>query len=852
MSSRQIKSCLVVSYGPVPTPQYQTIEGGGMRAWGLAKGLQEQGVEVTVAVNNSFPQELEECEGIKLTNWSPDEAFRGLLGAFDAIIASYCMGSDSVFIADNTPSDTQLILDLYVPIYVEVSARDSEDIDTEYRNYMADIQHFNHVLRRGDYFLCASQVQKIFYTGVLGSLGVVNPRSYREGRILVVPFGIHDLPVISERDPYREELGIAKKDFVVLWFGGLYPWFRVDELMDSIKSLSSEKNIKFVIVGGKNPFNSNPNFVKQYTFAHDYATKHKLLDKSLFFVEWVDFDDRINWFTNADLIISINNPGEENSFSWRTRVMDFVWGETAILTNGEDVLSEELLAKNAAVRLPSLSSQSISETIKHLAKNPSELTKLKKNLHAVKEDYFWHQVVKPAMEVIASGKRPNIDERAYSDRILPKSAVEQRWNKLESYTTLVRKALYHTKEGGVYHTARLVKHKLQPRLSGSRPRSRPRQYVFISHPIDNTGAPLVLMQMIEETAAKHGAQNVTVIAPHIDPQHLRSLRSSGVKVERAVADAEPQVIRLQTSLRKDDFLLMNTLAVPPNYQNYFLELLEDNRLKRAFWYIHEDASQIGPMKATIGDHEYARRVSRLLKKKRLTMLVPSDKVRKDYTALFGSQDIQTVPYRIDVPEQYKKPRLGKNFDRLDFLLTGSATDGRKGQFIAISAFYTFIKDYYEKNPEKYRNFRLHLVAIGNDFVSQQIRSLSDSLLGKKHAQLYPPVSRDEALKISHNCNAVICCSLNETFAIYVAEGMFMGHVVLRNHSAGQKEQLQEGVNGFAVNETDIQQFAKVIEKLLNKQKTSNQKLLKMGLASQKIIAPYAQHTYLDKIEPQGS
>ena len=75
----------------------------------------------------------------------------------------------------------------------------------------------------------------------------------------------------------------------------------------------------------------------------------------------------------------------------------------------------------------------------------------------------------------------------------------------------------------------------------------------------------------------------------------------------------------------------------------------------------------------------------------------------------------------------------------------------------------------------------------------------------------------------------------------------MGHVVLRNNSAGVDEQLKEGVNGYGINHEDIKQFAGVIEKILNKDKSSNQDLQKMGLASQEIIKKYQEHGYLETI-----
>ena len=54
-----------------------------MRAWGLAKGLRENGIETTVAVNDSFPQTLTSYEDVIILNWSVDDNFRQLINSFD-------------------------------------------------------------------------------------------------------------------------------------------------------------------------------------------------------------------------------------------------------------------------------------------------------------------------------------------------------------------------------------------------------------------------------------------------------------------------------------------------------------------------------------------------------------------------------------------------------------------------------------------------------------------------------------------------------------------------------------------------------------------------------------------------
>ncbi|HSX45310.1 MAG TPA: glycosyltransferase [Candidatus Saccharimonadales bacterium] len=853
MSETKTKSCLLITYGPVPTPQYQTVEGGGMRVWGLAKGLKANGVDVVVAVNNSFPQEIQEHEGVRLINWSLDNQFAQLINTYDTVLMSYCMGDPSVFVVDNINDNVQLILDAYVPIYVEVSARESKDIDTEYTAYMGDITRFNKVLKRGDLFLCANEAQKVFYVGVLSSLGILNPRSYREDRILIVPFGIHELAANATSNPYQN-LGITDKDFTVLWFGGLYPWFHVEELLEAIKTLSQNQTIKFVFVGGKNPFNPNPDFFKQYDKAVAFANEHKLTNKSMFFVDWVNFDHRINWYKHADVVISLNKPGEENKYSWRTRVMDYVWGELAILTNGGDPLSDELIEKQAAIRLPELTAKAIVSTVDDLFKHQAKLADIRKAIIKIKPKYEWHYITNKLATDIGSGTTPYHAEMEYrrslgfnEPLITPPSSQPLKTSKLTKIIDITPRIVSKVRSKGVMRSARLAAGIAKTQINKRKSPPHKRRYIFIGHPFDNTGAPLVLLQVIEEYAKKYGGQNVLVLAPEITAHQLRFLSELGVRYEKAVAGVGFHFIRLQLGLGKNDFVLMNTVAVLDNYRDFIFLWLKNGRLGHAYWFIHEDLAQIPIIHREFLDKPNLRNVNKLIKENKLTIMTPSRRTKQEYDDLLDTAKVQAVNLHVEVDEKYQKPRPVSDYEELNFLISGTPSDGRKGQLLALSAFYDFYQKYYQKDKSAYRNFKLHLVSIGQDYISQQIHWVGDSLL-KNHIVYYPSIPKDEAMMVTAKCNAVICCSLNETFGLYIAEGMFMGHVVLRNNSSGMEEQLIDGENGYFIDHTNINQFASIIEKLLNKKASSNQDLQHMGQASQKIIAPFGSSKYLLQIE----
>lgn len=827
-----------------------------MRAWGLAQGLNANGIDVTIAINAGFPQKLSEYEDIKLTNWDLNAEFAKFINTFDTIIISYCMGDPSVFVADHIADSVQLVLDCYVPIYIEVSARESKNISEEYVNYAADIARHNHVLRRGDYFLYANDAQEQLYKGVLAALGVINPKSYRDVRLVKAPFGIHRKDASAENNPY-EKLGIGKDDFIVLWFGGIYPWFRIQEYLDTIEKLSKEKNIRFVFVGGKNPFNPNPDFSRQYDNAVTFSDKHHFTDTLVHFVDWVDFDARINWFKHADVIVSLNQPGEENKYSWRTRVMDFVWGESVIITNGGDPLSNELIEKNAALQISELTSGALVSAINNLRANRNTLSKMRSNVLAIKDNYYWDVVTKEISDLIVKGSLPfsqelTLRKQATLDEETKSAMAALGIRKMSKIVRLPLKLARKVRQKGVMRSAKVARDilrvQLKSRIAGS---GHQKQFIFISHPINNSGAPLVLLQIIEEYVEKYGAERVRVFAPGIEPNQKDYLKKLGVSVEQAIFGANFHMIRAQLNLKPDDFVLINTVAVYDAYRNFILRCLEKNQLNHAFWFIHEDIAQLPVVNAELLGKHFKEQFKRLVDQQKLTIMLPSRKVVADYRKLFNISAGKTINLRVEVPAAYKGKRAASDYQKVKFLLSGYSSDGRKGQLLALSAFQYYRENYASNDSGRYRPFELHLVAVTDqDYVSRQVRWISETAFnGEIH--VYNALSKDDALKITYACNAVVCASLNETFGLYIAEGMLMGHVVLRNNCAGVDEQLVDGENGYLFDHTDIVNFAGAIAKILDKENLSDEDLKKMGERSQAIMKSYANHRYIDQINQIG-
>ena len=367
-----------------------------------------------------------------------------------------------------------------------------------------------------------------------------------------------------------------------------------------------------------------------------------------------------------------------------------------------------------------------------------------------------------------------------------------------------------------------------------------RGFVFVSPSMNISGAPRVLVHVIEEFADRYEPRSIRLLSPQVHVELRERLASRGVRVERAAAVMGATLVRFQLALRRTDFVLLNTVAVPPNYLSSVLYALRLGRLAQANWYIHEDSEQLTMLAPFVLNHGFRETIGELVDTERLSIHVPSRLVKSQYDGIFSTDKTKLLPPVLE-GIQDKRSRSVDEYRSLRFLLSGRPTDGRKGHMLALAAFHEFLRTYYEQNPESYRDFSLIFVGMTDDYIAAQITSIGKSVLGNSFRGV-GEVSHDEALAITRECNAVICCSFNETFC--TGSDRDEGHVVIRNDSGGMKEQLREGVNGFQVDSRDTRQFAGILERVLNKSSIDDQQLQTMGRASQEMLVELRARTWM--------
>ena len=152
-----------------------------------------------------------------------------------------------------------LVVDLYDPFQLEALERTRGDSAEARRASIAlGLDVVNEQLRRGDFFLCASERQRDFWIGQLTAVGRVNEAVYDaspdlDALIAVVPFGIPDTAPARTGPGLRGVVpGIAEGDEVVYWGGGIYDWFDPLTLVPAVARLRERRpRLRLVFAGGR-------------------------------------------------------------------------------------------------------------------------------------------------------------------------------------------------------------------------------------------------------------------------------------------------------------------------------------------------------------------------------------------------------------------------------------------------------------------------------------------------------------------------------------------------------------------------------------------------------------------------
>ena len=320
----------------------------------------------------------------------------------------------------------------------------------------------NAQLRRGDFFLCASERQRHFWLGQLAAVGRINPENYSNDETLdrlidVVPFGMSDSDPVQTRHAIKGTVpGIGTEDKVVIWAGGVYNWFDPVSLVEAIGELAQRRpNVRLFFLGMKHP---NPHVpeMRAAVEAMRRSEEHGLTGIHVFFNHtWVDYDDRHNYLLDSDAGVSTHYEHVETTFSFRTRILDYLWAGLPIVTTGGDSFGDMVRDKGLGVTVGSGNVRELAEALEIVLYDDEFADRARGNIATLRTGFTWSGVLAPLMKFCR-------DPRPAPDR-LEQVAVSDQWHlhtpQLAAFSPRGDLALYreYLRAGGVREVASRAK-----------------------------------------------------------------------------------------------------------------------------------------------------------------------------------------------------------------------------------------------------------------------------------------------------------------------------------------------------------------------------------------------------------
>lgn len=372
------------------------MAGPGIRTWELAK-LLAQDHSVTL-LTPSRSQLEHPCLKIDLAT---NDSVRRFADSHDVMIGQGQILSRYPLLLHHS---IVKVVDLYDPSpigFLETSS--GGNLQTQMDTHHSLVRDHYAYLRAGDLFLCASERQWDFWLGMLCGAGRINPAVYQDDRLLrklmiVAPYGVPSQPPVHRRRVLKGVWpGIAQDDVVLLWGGGLWEWFdpkAAVEAMDRVRRKRAD--IKLFFMGVKRPNGSvTTSVTADETIAR--AEHLGLRDRWVFFNSWASYEDRENFLLEADLGLNVHKHNLETRFSFRTRIMDYIWAGLPIITTEGDPLSDLVKEKNLGLTVPCDSVEMLAEAILQAADAQEVRRSWANNCRAAADNFSWDQVFEPVV-----------------------------------------------------------------------------------------------------------------------------------------------------------------------------------------------------------------------------------------------------------------------------------------------------------------------------------------------------------------------------------------------------------------------------------------------------------------------
>ena len=374
------------------------MAGPGIRYWEFAQALSRE-FQVTLAVPG---QTTLAGEGFIIQPFTlgQAESLAPLIAAADVVVTFGYLLHDHPELGE---IQVPLVIDAYIPYPFEALAQNAgHPLPDQVAAVDAALEDVLVQFRAGDFFLCASERQRDLWLGLLLALGRVNPHTYADDPTLrrlidVVPFGLPADPPRHTKVVLRGLVeGISPNDRIILWGGGIWQWLDPLTLIRAMAQIIREcPEVKLVFPGTRHPFHERVLDMPMRHRAIKLAETLGLLNRWVFFGDWVPYADWPNYLLEADIGVSLHFNTIEAQFASRTRILDYIWAGLPIVATKGDAMSEVIKGYNLGELVDPENVEQLTRTLLNLLNKPHLREAYRANFEKACRQFSWDKVIKP-------------------------------------------------------------------------------------------------------------------------------------------------------------------------------------------------------------------------------------------------------------------------------------------------------------------------------------------------------------------------------------------------------------------------------------------------------------------------
>jgi glycosyltransferase involved in cell wall biosynthesis len=356
-----------------------------------------------------------------------------------------------------------LIVDLYDPFPLALLEQEKHLTGRERKAHSLEVRGILHqLLACGDFFLCASPRQRDLWIGALVAVGRVNPLTWSADDSLrrlidVVPFGLPEAPPQASGGgaPGFPE-GVSAGDLVLLWGGGIYNWFDPLTLIRAISQVTTRQpRLKLVFMSTNHPNPGVPPQMWMPQRARQLAADLGLEGRQVFFnEEWVPYQRRADWLLAADCGVSTHFNHAETRYSFRTRILDYIWAGLPIIATEGDVLADLVQQRGLGWTVPAEQVDPLADALEEMATLEAGRQAISERVRATAAEMTWAIAAQPLLRFCGQLQLAPDNPRERFRQGGPPSATQLR---LQRPRRVLLRGLASLRQEGLAATARRAK-----------------------------------------------------------------------------------------------------------------------------------------------------------------------------------------------------------------------------------------------------------------------------------------------------------------------------------------------------------------------------------------------------------